>query len=41
MNDNVFNHDFETYRCTTGLGGDFVIHSDVHWELANLVFDLT
>lgn len=38
---NVFNHDFDTYRCTTGFGGDFVIYSDVYWEPANLVLDLT
>jgi hypothetical protein len=38
---NVFNHDFETYRCTTGFGGDFVIYSDVHWEPANLLLELT
>lgn len=38
---NVFNHDFETYRRLTGLGGDFVIYSDVYWEPVNFVLDLT
>ncbi|HVI55213.1 MAG TPA: DUF6402 family protein [Luteibacter sp.] len=38
---NVFNHDFDTYRCVTGFGGDFVIYSDVHWEPANLLLQLT
>ena len=38
---NVFNHDFDRYRCTTGFGGDFVIYSDVHWEPANMLLELT
>jgi hypothetical protein len=37
---NVYNHDFDTYRGTTGFGGDFVIYSDVFWESANLLLDL-
>ncbi|HVI56431.1 MAG TPA: DUF6402 family protein [Luteibacter sp.] len=37
---NVFNHDFNAYRCTAGFGGDFVIYSDVHWERADLTLDL-
>ena len=38
---NVFNQDFDTYRCATGFGGDFVIYSDVHWEPADLLLELT
>jgi hypothetical protein len=37
---NVFNHHFEAYRRFTGLGGDFVVYSDVYWEPANLLLDL-
>lgn len=37
---NVYNHDFDTYRGTTGFGGDFVIYSDVYWESAKLLLDL-
>lgn len=35
------NQDFESYRRATGFGGDFVIYSDVHWESANVVLDLS
>ncbi|WP_425482236.1 DUF6402 family protein [Luteibacter yeojuensis] len=35
------NHDFEKYRKTTGLGGDFIIYSDVYWERVDLSLDLT
>ena len=38
---NVFNHDFDMYRCTTGFGGDFVIYSDVYWEPADILLDLS
>jgi hypothetical protein len=37
---NIYNHDFETYRCRTGFGGDFMIYSDVHWERVDLSLDL-
>jgi hypothetical protein len=37
----VSNHDFETYRRTTRFGGDFVVYSDVLWENANLLLELT
>lgn len=35
------NHDFGAYRTHTGLGGDYVLYSDVYWERANLVLNLT
>ncbi|SDG20622.1 DUF6402 family protein [Dyella sp. 333MFSha] len=37
---NIFNKDFDTYRCQTGYGGDFIIYSDVHWEPVSLLLDL-
>lgn len=36
----VFNHNFEAYRRLNGLGGDFVVYSDVYWERLNLSLDL-
>ncbi|SDG75670.1 DUF6402 family protein [Dyella sp. 333MFSha] len=36
----VSNADFEQYRIETGLGGDFVIYSDVYWERTDFVLDL-
>jgi hypothetical protein len=35
------NYDFQTYRRLTGRGGDFVLYSDVYWEHANLLLDLS
>jgi hypothetical protein len=35
------NGDFDRYRRATGFGGDFVIYSDVYWESADLLLDLT
>jgi hypothetical protein len=37
---NVFNHHFSDYRCARGLGGDFVIYSDVLWEPLDIWVDL-
>jgi hypothetical protein len=38
---NVFNYHFDAYRRLTGFGGDFVIYSDVYWEPANFVLELS
>jgi hypothetical protein len=35
------NHDFSAYRSHTGLGGDYVLYSDVYWERVNLLLRLT
>ncbi len=37
---NIFNHHFSNYRCERGLGGDFVIYSDVLWEPLDAWIDL-
>ena len=36
----VSNRDFDSYRSSTGFGGDFMIYSDVHWEPLALTLDL-
>ncbi|HEY4292366.1 DUF6402 family protein [Luteibacter sp.] len=36
----VFNHDFESYRRVTGLGGDFIVYSDVVWEPVDMTLEL-
>ncbi|HVI54922.1 MAG TPA: DUF6402 family protein [Luteibacter sp.] len=35
------NQDFETLRRLTGVGGDFVLYSDVYWERVDLLLDLS
>lgn len=34
------NNDFRKYREKTGMGGDFVIYSDVFWKKSNMVIEL-
>ncbi|MDR0281371.1 MAG: DUF6402 family protein [Paucimonas sp.] len=36
----VTNDDFRAYRAKTGMGGDFLIYSDVLWKEVNQVIDL-
>ncbi|BDU18060.1 DUF6402 family protein [Lysobacter auxotrophicus] len=37
----VWNHDFNRYRKSTGRGGDFLVFSDVHWVDEDRVIDIT
>ncbi|OLS64320.1 DUF6402 family protein [Pseudomonas putida] len=36
----IRNNDFRKYREKTGMGGDYVIYSDVLWKKSNMVIDL-
>jgi hypothetical protein len=36
----VSNHDFRSYRTKTGMGGDYVLYSDVLWRKSNKTIDL-
>lgn len=36
----ITNRDFRDYRAHTGMGGDYIIYSDVLWKKVNMIIDL-